>query len=376
MAFDIIKADQRVASMIGWFSGICGKVTDFLAGSVIRSKFEAVAVEMESQDFAFYVALKKAIPTAVYNAFNFNLLPAVAASNLVVFSANSAPSSNVTIPAGSIVASVTTAAVQGNTYATTSTATLLAGQTSVQAFVECTVSGSAGNTDVNTINTMQAVIPGIDSVNNAVPFTNGQDIETETQRRARFLVYITTLARGINTAVEYGATSSYLTDGSGNITERIDYASFVDAPSDQPAGSGTCYVANSAGGTVSSTLIALAQQNINGYTDVHGNKIPGWKAAGAKITVTAATLVTHNCTITVVTDSTISNPSALSTQVQTITANYLAGGGIGDPYIYNEHVQRIMDLPGVVDATIAPAGNVTPASSAILRPGTITVTVQ
>ena len=372
MVFDIIKAETRTASFIGWFSGICGKATDFIVGSVVRSKFEAVAVEMESQDFAFYTALKKAIPTAIYNAFNFNLLPAVAASNSVIFTANTAPLTNVNIPAGTIVVSQTTADVQGNSYATASAATLIAGQTTVSVFVECTVPGAAGNTNINTINTIQTVVPGIDSVNNAVSFTNGQDIETETQRRARWLIYITTLARGINTAVEYGATSSFLTDTSGNITEQIAYANFVDAPSDQPAGSGTCYVCNSAG-IVSDTLLALAQQNINGYTNSSGNKVPGWKAAGAKIAVTAATLINQNFTIVVTTDSTVNDWEAFEAQVQTVTENCLQGG-IGGSYIYNEHVQKIMDLPGAIDVSITPVGNVNPASGAILRLGTATVT--
>jgi len=371
--FEIIRAEVRTASMTGWFSGVCGKITDFLVGSVFRSKFEAVAVEMEAQDFAFYSALKKAIPTAIYNAFDFTLQPANAAANYIIFTANTAPTLDVVIPAGTIVTTATSTTTQSNSYATAEAAVLLAGHTTVSVFVECAVAGSSGNTDVNTINTLQTVIPGIDRVNNAVSFTNGTNIETESARRGRFLVFISTLARGTNAAVQYGALTAQLVDGSGNITESVAFAVCIDAPSDQPAGSGTCYICNSAG-TASTGLIARAQKIINGYTDASGNKIAGWKAAGAIITVAAATLSTHATTVAITMSAGVGSPTALATQAQTITSAYLSSGGIGDPYTFNEHVQRIMDLPGVADVAITPTGNITPAASAIIRPGVITVT--
>lgn len=88
MGFEIIKAETRTARMIEWFSGICSAITDFLPGSKIRSKFETIAVEMEAQDFAFYQAIKKAIPISIYQAFNFTLLPAQKASGLVTFTSD------------------------------------------------------------------------------------------------------------------------------------------------------------------------------------------------------------------------------------------------------------------------------------------------
>ena len=85
MGFEIIKAETRTASMIEWFTGICSAVTDFLPGSKIRSKFETIAVEMEAQDYAFYQALRKAIPISIYQAFDFKLQAAQKASGLVTF---------------------------------------------------------------------------------------------------------------------------------------------------------------------------------------------------------------------------------------------------------------------------------------------------
>ena len=371
--FEIIRAEQRTADMVGWFAGVCGKVTDFIGGSVFRSKYEAVAVEMESQDFAFYSALKKAIPTAIYNAFDFTLQPANAAANYVIFTANTAPILDIVIPAGTIVTTAASTGSQNNSYATAEVAVLPAGQTAVSVFVECTIAGSAGNTDVNTVNTLQTVVPGVDQVNNPAAFTNGTDIETESSRRGRFLVFISTLARGTNAAVQYGALTAQLVDGSGNITESVAYAVCIDAASDLPAGSGTCYICNSAG-TASTGLIALAQKIINGYTDASGNKIAGWKAAGAIITVAAATLSAHNTTVAITMSAGVGSPTTLATQAQSITSAYLSSGGIGDPYIFNEHVQRVMNLPGVEDVAISPTGNVTPSASTILRPGSITVT--
>ena len=371
--FEIIPAGTRAASMLGWFAGICNRVTDFLVGSVFASKFEAVAVEMESQDFAFYRAIRKAIPIALYNAFDFTLEPATAAANYVTFTANVAPSADIVIPAGTLVISQTNSSTQGNTYSTAAPAILAAGQTTVQAYVVCTVAGSAGNTDINTINAIKTVVPGIDSVNNAAAFINGSDIETESERRARFIAFIATLPRGTNAAVEYGAMTAQLVDASGNITESVAYAVCIDAPLDQPAGSGTCYICNSAG-TASSDLIALAQKLINGYKDASGAKIAGWKAAGAIITVAAATRSVHNTTVAIVMAADVQDPAALRAQAQSISGTYLSSGGIGDSYIFNEHVQRVMDLTGVIDVTITASGNVNPANNTIIRPGTITVT--
>jgi len=103
--FRVIRAEERTANMIGWFSGICRAVTDFIVGSKIRSQFETLAVEMESQDFQFYAALKKAIPAAIYNAFNFNITPAAKAAGSVTFTASPAPTTDIIIPAGTITSS-------------------------------------------------------------------------------------------------------------------------------------------------------------------------------------------------------------------------------------------------------------------------------
>ena len=375
MGFEIIRKEQRASSMTGWFSGICGKVTDFLAGSVTKSKFESVAVEMEAQDYAFYTALKKAIPTAVYNAFDFTLKPPTEASNYVIFGANVAPTTNIIIPAGTVVTSQTTAAVHVNSYATAEAAILLAGQTTVQAFVECTVAGAAGNTDVNTINSIQSVVEGIDTVTNTTALSNGQNIETEAGRRSRFKTFISTLSRGTNAAVEYGAMIASIKDTSGNIIESVMYARCIDAPADQPGGAGTCYIANS-GGTASSDLIAQAQKIVDGVRNTDGTKVAGWKAAGAKIPVVEATLSLHNCTVAGVMDGTVGDQTALEAQMTAVTSAYLSSGGLGDGYIYNEHVQRIMAIPGIGDVTITPAGNITPPSSTIIRPGALTVTAS
>ena len=128
MAFEIIKADIRVSRMVGWFTGICSTVTDLVVGSKLRTKFEAIAVEMEEQDYQFYAAVKKAIPVAVYQAFTFSLLPASKAAGAVTFTANPVPGSDINIPAGTRVATTATATIAEKVFVTVADGTILAGQ--------------------------------------------------------------------------------------------------------------------------------------------------------------------------------------------------------------------------------------------------------
>src|SRR6266702_2487735 len=146
MSFSIIKMETRLANMVTWFAGLQNKITDFVVGGKTRTKFEAIAQEMESQDFHIYRAIIKAIRTSVYQTFDFNLEPAARAAGLVTFSASPAPASDIPIPAGTRVATVGTAAVAEIVYETTVDVTLLAGTTSINAPVSCTVAGVAGNT--------------------------------------------------------------------------------------------------------------------------------------------------------------------------------------------------------------------------------------
>lgn len=370
MAFEIVKMETRVASMIGWFSGICKRVTDFLPGGVTRTKFEALAIEMEEQDYSVYTAIKKAIRIAVYTAFNFPLLPATKAYGMVTFSASPAPSSDILIPAGTQVSTVSDTA-PGITYATVNDTVLSAGQASVQASVLCATAGAQGNTGSGTITKIQSSINGITGVTNPSAFQSGADAETEAARAARFAKFIDSLSRGTKSAIEYGALQAALTLADGTITERVTLAKVVEPES--PNGTISCYVFNGAGGT-SNALVALAQQIIDGYEGSNSEIVEGYSVAGIECVAAAfsETLLNVTCQITSVDGY---DHATLQASAVSVITSYIRSLG-NDTFIYNVLVERLMALVGVKDVSIsAPSGNQSPAFNAVFIPGTITVTV-
>jgi uncharacterized phage protein gp47/JayE len=381
MAFQIIKAETRTQRMIDWFAGICQSVTDFVVGSKIRTKFESVAVEMEAQDFAFYQAVKKAIPVSIYNAFNFTILPAVKASGVVTFGATTAPSSDVFIPKGTRVNMPASGTVAAKEYEVQTDTTLASGQTTVQTAVISTTAGQAGNTQAATITTISSTIAGIDTVTNAAAFTNGTDRETEDFRRARFQAYILTLSRGTNAAVESGAKTAQLLDGSGNITEQVTTASIVEpyiADPTLPAANITCYIYNGTGST-SSDLVTKTQSVIDGYTKSDGTKVAGYKAAGVVCTVAAATEVPTNVTVavTAVSSATTADKTQLQTDIGAAITVFIRAMAMEQPLFRSKIIDIIMGMANAHNVTVsAPSSDATPAAGHIITPGTISVTVS
>lgn len=375
MGFQIVRAEDRTARMLQWFSGICQKITDLLPGSKIRTKFESIAVEMEAMDFAFYQAAKKAIPAAVYQAFDFSLLPPEKSSGSVVLSADAPPATDILIPQGTKVATVGTTNNPEKLYATTATVTLAAGQSSIAVQIACTVPGTIGNAGTGMISVIKGTISGVSSVTNTSAFVNGTDKETETERRTRFIEYIASLRRGTSEAIEAGAkTATILDEVDGAVIEMVNSA-HVDEEYSEVNGNIACYIFNGSGGT-SDALVARAQQIVNGYIDADGTKIGGYKAAGVICTVIKATETAPTVAIAVVAMPNV-NKVALKAQVEAIIATYLDTLDIGQNCLRSEIIQRVKAVTGVYDCTLTtPATNLTAAASEVFTPyGTITATV-
>ena len=373
MGFEIIKAETRTASMVGWFTGICKSVTDLLEGSVSRSKFEALAVEMEAQDFAFYTAVKKAIPTSIYNAFSFTLKTAVNASGSLTFSAGVAVTVPILIPANTQVTTNATAPETAVTYQTTADAIIAIGQVTANANIISSAAGAAGNTAANTITQLKSGISGIVSVSNPLALANGSDQETEAARRLRFVGYIATLTRGISAAQVYGAQTVALRDGNGLVAEQVISAVVAGPPATGTAGIFDLYIFNGTTGA-SAGLIAATQKVIDG-DDTVSPPIPGYKAAGTVATVLAAITTTTAVTVSVVALAGV-NTTTLEAAVRSVISGYLGAFTIGQDFVYNNLIERIMALNGVYNCTLtAPAADIVVDNSHVIIPGVVTVTV-
>lgn len=372
MSFEIITAETRTERMITWFSGICSAITDFIAGSVIRSKFESVAVEMEAQDLAFYQAAKKAITAGAYQAFAFATLPAVTARGTVTFSRETPSVTDIIIPATTMVATETGVGVNEKTYTTTQEVILLSGLLDISAEIICTQTGSEGNTPLNTITVMKTAVQGINSVTNTVGIRSGRDAETGDERYIRFQSYIPTLRRGTESAVIVGAkTAAILADGV--VSESVKSVLL----SQEGAGYVKCYIYNGAA-TASDALIARAQEIIDGY-NVYDNgtiteRVAGYKAAGVTVEVISANTVTQEILANVTTNKGV-DTALITANIEQAIEQYMSGLDIGDSVIRSAVIERIQSVDGVYNTDlILPVEDVTPSTgSVIVAGGLVTV---
>jgi len=205
MSFGVKHFQTITASIINYFSGVSQKVTDFNVGSKIRTIFEAVAIEIEQVYYQLYIGINDGIKDAIFNSFNFPLLPAKQATGIVRFSRSTPAGVDYPIPAGTTVITEATDLQSSVSYHTLEDATLLTGDTFVDVEVICEVEGAVGNVEANKIIIMTSAPAGIENVTNSNKFSTGRDEETEDARKTRFQNYIDNLSRATLPALEYGA---------------------------------------------------------------------------------------------------------------------------------------------------------------------------
>ena len=374
MAFQIKDFRSIVASMINWMKSTTDKITDFNIGSVARTMVEAPAAEMDELYQQILIGLKEAIPVSVFSTFGFTRKPAAAASGIVRFSTGGslAPSS-IIIPAGTVVRVPGTS----KTYVTQAPAILQANTSYVDTLVAAQSAGSTGNTEAGTVTEIATPVSGINEAVNPAPFTNGRDEETDDELKTRFQGYISTLARGTKSAIEYGAKTAKVVDADGMTTEYVAHASVVEPyleDETQPISLVECYVHNGAGAT-SAALVAEAQKMIDGYIDETGIAVPGWKAAGVKVVVLPAADKAVNVAGEITVGLGVSKSDAIASATDAIRS-YIQARNVGEAVLLAEIIAIIKrDVGGVYNVTIsAPTGDVIcePYEKAI--PGTVALT--
>lgn len=373
MAFQIKDFASVAASMINWCKAVTTKVTDYSIGSVVRTLLEAAAIEIEELYMRMLIGLKEAIPVSVYTSFGFNKLPALPASGMVRFTAPAAVASNLIVPAGTTVR-VPGAAIL---YATTVENFIPTGSTFVDIPVAATTTGTPGNVAAAALTELVTPVTGISAVSNPNAFSNGRDAETDAERKTRFQDYISTLARGTKSALIYGVKTANLTNADGVITEYIGQASVLEpwlTDNAQPVGLVKLYVYSNSGVT-SGGLITQAQKIIDGYYDANGVAVPGWKAAGVRVDVTAATSKAVAITGVVTVDSAYVAATVRSA-VQAAMSAYIQGLDVGVTVQRAELVAIAKrDVPGVLNITMTvPAADVTCLISEKAVPGVFTLT--
>lgn len=371
MAFQIKDFTSISASVLNILRATQNKITDFNIGSIVRSMIEAVAAEIDELYQQMFIGLKEAIPVAIYNSFQFQPLMALPASGLVRVTITASASPTI-IPASTAFTLANGAA----NYLSNVDVTIADGNTYADILVTSDVAGAFANISSGQTFALAPAVTGLVSATNLSAFLSGTDEESIDDRKVRFNAFVSSLNRGTVAALSYGLNLSNLTDAQGNIIERVVSSSIIEpwlTDDTQPISLVKCYIHNGVGAT-SSGLVARARDVIYGYYDALGVAVPGWKAAGVKVEVYAATEVAVNVTGVLVAQSGYDKPTLLAL-AGPVVYSYILALGIGKPAIKSEMIALIMNIDGVANITLSvPSGDTAATAVTKLMPGTIALT--
>jgi len=192
----ILTVDQIVTQIINQLR-LLDPTVSAEVGTPEREIIEAVAELIASQQVDFTVlnqqfdisSMSSGRLDAYLSVFNFGRQQATPSNGAVTFASLLAATTAVTIPAGTqVIANTASTTLSSLTFVTTQAAILAVGQTTVTVPVQCTIAGTIGNVDANTVVGFASLnsISGISTVTNASAMTNGQDQESDTTYKTRF----------------------------------------------------------------------------------------------------------------------------------------------------------------------------------------------
>jgi hypothetical protein len=382
LAFQIKNFVSIVAAMINRMKATQTQLTDFNVGAIGRTLVEAPAAEIDQLYQQMFNGLREAIPVAVYQSFSFPPLAAAGSTGTIQVTIAASQSATL-VSSGTLFASTVTAV----TYAVTADTVIPAGITSINVPVAATTTGSATNLVVDVSFTLTPSPSGFVSAVNLAPFVNGLDAETTTQQQVRFNAFIASLPRGTIPALYYGMSVASVLDANGNVIERPVFTSVVEpylTDSTQPISLVNCYVHNGVGST-SAALVTNVTSSLYGYYTSAGVAVPGYKAAGVKLVVAAATEVDINVAgvITAATgystaDTEVNGvtvPGLITLATAAITA-YLQSIPIGGSALVAELYALVMGIAGIANyvPSLPAVESTTSTTAQKIMPGTITIT--
>lgn len=368
--FQLKDFTSITASMLNHLRAVTSKITDMRVGAIGRTMLESVAIEIEELYQQMFYGVRDAIPVALYNSLDFASLPAVSARGSITVTVQSSPSS-LAIPSGTVFVESRI----GTRYVTVSNQTISAGATLGSLAVVAVTPGAAGNLPAGGSFALVNNAGWFVSATNPAPLIGGTEPETPEQKKVRFASFISSLARGTTAAIEYGLRTATVKNADGQTIEVVRSAAVIEpykTDPGQPMGLVTCYVHNGVDGA-SAALLANASSIILGYTDSAGVRVPGWKAAGVKVTLTAAGQVA----VAVAGAVTAQPGYATADLVAPVTAaiaDYLGGVEIGGTALRAEIVAMVMNMEGVYNFTLTtPANDVTSTKIQKIMPAAITI---
>lgn len=298
---------QSFSSLVSnWATAVQGaasQLVDFTIGSVLRAIAEATGyVALWLQGLILQVgALTRAATSngsdldSWFAQFGFTRLPASSATMQETFG-RFTPTAQVLIPPGTTVQSadgtVVFAVIADTTNVNYNTAlgayVLQSSTSSINVTVQCTVAGTVGNVQANTINSLSTAISGVDYVNNAAAAINGVAAESDSAARARFVTFVASLSAATLLAVQ-NAIATVQSGMFGIIQENQLYNGTTQT------GYFTAII-NNGSGAATSTQLANASNAINAVRPLgstFGAFAPSQVATTVSMTISTASGYVH-----------------------------------------------------------------------------------
>lgn len=343
MALNTKSFTRLVQDYTAAVQGAATALLDFTTGSILRAIAEAQAgVALWLQGLVLRVLATSRLATSSaadvdsYIAdFGLIRLPAIAASGLATFS-RFTPAAQAVVPVGAQVQTLDgaqTFAVIVDTGNAAYSATLggyviAAHVASLAVPVQALTGGAGGNISAGTLTVLQTGISGVDTVTNAAPFINGFDAESDAAVKARFVAFINSLSKGTVGAFEFAITN--LRQGlQVKLRENEDY-------NGTPDNGMVTIVVDDGSGAIPNALLTQCLAAVNAV-----------RAAGIRVTVFAATVVTANVTMTI-TSAPGYDHATVAGQVQTALAAFITSLGVGNSLPFTRLAQIAYDAsPGV-----------------------------
>jgi uncharacterized phage protein gp47/JayE len=297
LALSLQSFTQMVRNSAAATQGSCAQLLDLTIGSVLRALLEANAsIGLWMQWLILQVLASTRLATSTDTAvdsfiadYTLQRLPGVAASGEVTLSRFSATGTALVLPGVQVTTSdlsqsfaVTTDLTNPDWNAALGGYLLIDGEAAITVPVQATAVGIAGNVQVGTLSLLGSAVPGIDTVTNALAFSNGADTESDTQVKLRFANYIASLSKATLLAIAYaisqvqqglswfidenqptvGHFSVTVDDGTGNPPAALLSLIFTAIDQVRPIGS-TFSVAGPVIIVINVTATIIASPNIN-----------------------------------------------------------------------------------------------------------------
>ena len=371
MALNTQSFSALVQQQVAAIQAACSTILSFVTGSLELARAQAVAgVAMWLQSLVLQFLAATRLSTASgpdVDSFvaDFGLIreAAIPATGQVAF-ARFSSSATAYIPVGTQLSTadgtqqfvVVADATQAAFNASTDTYIVPAGVPSITATVQATGAGGvgiAGNVNANTITVISAAIPGVDTVNNAAPFSSGVNQESDAALKTRFQLFISGLKEGTTAAVASAIA---------NLQLGLQYSLTENAAYSGGAQPGYFYVVINPATSTDLASAAAAIDAIRPLSVSFGVFAATQVNANVSMTATAAAGYTH---------------AQIAAALQNAVADFIAAIALGQPLYWSQLYAVAYGVAGVQEVGAMLLNGTTSDLSAtaqqVIVPGTISI---